>query len=164
MRQNTADDNDARLDAGNDRRLDPHSHHDKACVIQSTVEHNVASEHFNSSLAHITARTSQAKVSARKKSSTPLWRTMSPGKKAVERPFYGRDCCNEKKKVPKKNSQAALLRLFSNVRPSPDPEWRFSPDGAHRHRLVCRQVARFFHFGSVLPNNPYKSPNGCEGI
>ena len=86
-----------------------HSHHDKACVIQSTVEHNVASEHFGSSLAHITARLSQAKVSARKKSSTPLWRTMSPGKKAVERPFFGRDSCNEKKKkVPKTQTHRQL--------------------------------------------------------
>ena len=58
MRRNTADNNDARVDVGNDRRLDPYSHHehDKACVLQSTVEHIVASEHFNSSLAHITSR------------------------------------------------------------------------------------------------------------
>ena len=85
----------------------------------------------------------------------------------MDRPFYGRDCCNEKKKEsPTKNinSQAALLRLFNYVRPSPDPEWRFSPDGAHRHQLVCRHIARFFDFGKVLPNNPYNSPYGYEGI
>ena len=140
--------------------------HDKACVFQSTVEHNVASEHFNSSLAHITARPSQAKVGARKKSSTPLWRTMSPRKKAMKSPFYGRGSCNEKKRKSHKtkNSQAALLRLFSYVRPSVDPEWRSAPDGADRRQLVCLQVTRFFHFGSVLPNNPYNSPYGCEGI
>ena len=67
----------------------PITEHDKACVLQSFVEHNVASEHLNS-----------------------------------ERPFYGRDSCNEKKREKvqnNKNSQAALLRLFSYVRPSPDP-------------------------------------------
>ena len=94
--------------------------HDKACVLQSTVEHNVASEHFNSSLAHITARPSQAKVSAWKKSSTPLWRTMSPGKKAMKRPFYGRDSCNEKTTKESKNknftcSSSQTLQLRSSL-------------------------------------------------
>ena len=85
----------------------------------------------------------------------------------MERAFYGRDGCNEKKNkknLKKTNSQAALLTLFSCVRPSPDLGWRSAPDGAHRHQLVRRQIVRFFHFGSVLLNNHYKSPNGCEVI
>ena len=102
-------------------------------------------------------------------SSTPLWRTMSPGKKMLRSvPSTDVIAATRKKKFfekkKKKHSQAALLRLFSYVRPSPDPEWRSAPDGAHPPQLVCRQVARFFHFGSVLPNNPYNSPCGCEGI
>ena len=85
----------------------------------------------------------------------------------MERPFYGRGSCDEKKTkefLNNKNSQAALPRLFSYVRPSVVPEWRSAPDGADRPQLVCRQVARFFHFGSVLPISPYNSPYGCEGI
>ena len=93
--------------------------HDKAYALQRT------SEHFDSSLAHTTGRPSQAKVGARNKIvHASLEDDVARKKNAMERPFHGRDSCNEKKKESffekKKHSQAALLRLFSYVRPSPD--------------------------------------------
>ena len=98
------------LEMTDDRTHTRITEHDKDGVLQST--------HFNSSLAHITARPSQAKVGARKKSSTPLWRTRQE-KNAVERPFHGSDSCNEKKKEkvqPKtKTPRPQTLQLRSSL-------------------------------------------------
>ena len=86
----------------------------------------------------------------------------------LERPFYGRDCCDEKKieKLPKKQKLTGSSPQTLQLRPSlaGPPGRRSAPDFAHRHQLVCRQVASFFDFGSVLLNDPYNSPCGCEGI
>ena len=67
---------------------------------------------------------------------------------AVERPFYERDSCDEKKidKLQKnKNSQATLLGLMRRQHSKLPPAGivatfvprRTPPDGARRHRLVC---------------------------
>ena len=83
-------------------------------------------------------------------------RRLAGPKSLLERPFYGRDSCDEKKskkKLTKKQKltgssprtheaqalQASPSRNCRCVRPSPNP-----PRGARRHRLVCRQVERSF--------------------
>ena len=70
----------------------PITEHDKACVLQSFVEHNVESEHLNS-----------------------------------ERPFYGRDSCNEKKNERVKKTKIHR-QLSSDSSATFVP--RRTPDGA----------------------------------
>ena len=118
--------------------------HDKACVLQSTVEHNVASEHFNSSLAHTTARTSQAKVGARKKSSTPLWRTMLPGHKT---PWS----------VPPTDVIAATRKKNEKVQPKTKTQRQLSSDSSATFvragpRMALRPGRRTSQSAPLSPN------------
>ena len=137
-----------------------HSHHDKACVIQSTVEHNVASEHFNSSLAHITARTSQAKHAS-------LEDDVAREKNAVERPFYGRGSCNEKK--TKKSQKTPTHRQLSSDSsatfvPRQIPSGDF-PRTAHIAISPSVAKSQDSSISEVyFPTTLCKSPYGCEGI
>ena len=68
--------------------------HNKACVLRSTVEHNDASDHLN---------WSGKIVSTRKKN-------------AVERPFYGRDSCEEKKSKKKNEKKKTHGHLLLGIR------------------------------------------------
>ena len=94
--------------------------HDKACVILSTVEHNVALEHFDSSLAH--SKTLASEGRCKEEIVLASLEDDVARKNAMERPFYGRDSCNEKikrKKSPKKQklrgSSPQTLQLRSSL-------------------------------------------------
>ena len=123
---NTADDNDARVDDGNDKRFHSHTRitkHDKTCVLRSTVEHNDASGHLN--------------LSEKKK------------KNAAERPFNGRDGCEEKKsKTPKKTKthRHRLMRCRHSKLPPAGISRRSSlaepPESAHDFWLVCSGIGQ----------------------